>query len=505
MSVRNEANQRSDVIGHVIVTPDPAFIKSIGTHHTLESAMADLVDNSIDAGATKVTIKFLTADGHLTGIVVVDDGAGMDGPLIDRAMRLGGQRKYLPGELGHFGVGLKAAALGSADVLAVWSRKRSATPVGRRIRKVDLQKDYSCEVLSPEAAERALDGVASGTVVELSEVKAGVHGDSATESTVWLATVQHTIRQHLGLVYHRLLAHEKIAIDTVEIDEGWRPGSSTPVVPIDPFNYPITGKAGYPHTLRARADGTDVEIRCYIWPPRYTNNSEYRLLQRPAEELQGFYVYRADRLLQIGGWNNVTNPSPTRRLARVAIDVDSLDKLVQLNPEKSGTQFLPEMARAINRAKSSKSITFPDFLTAAEDVHTASKKRRHRRARVVQPAQGFSPGVRKAIASELLFNTSEEPVSVKWRRMTLGKFFDIDREEQTLWLNLAYRDLFSPDHKGMNDAPMIKTLMFLLTQGHFTGVQYSAAKKDDAAVWQALLGAAAEQEASRQRRQKKNS
>jgi len=89
--------------------------------------------------------------------------------------------------------------------------------------------------------------------------------------------------------------------------------------------------------------------------------------------------------------------------------------------------------------------------------------------------------------------------------MTLGKFFDIDREEQTLWLNLAYRDLFSPDHKGMNDAPMIKTLMFLLTQGHFTGVQYSAAKKDDAAVWQALLGAAAEQEASRQRRQKKNS
>ena len=276
-------------------------------------------------------------------------------------------------------------------------------------------------------------------------------------------------------------------------------------LPAHPFNYPITGRAGYPRTLRARADGTDVEIRCHIWPPRYANNSEYRLLQRPGEELQGFYVYRADRLLQIGGWNNVTNPSPTRRLARVEIDVDSLDKLVQLNPEKSGTQFLPEMARAINRAKSSKGITFPDFLTAAEDVHTASKKRRHRRARVVQPAQGFSPGVRKAIASELLFNTSEEPVSVKWRRMTLGKFFDIDRDEQTLWLNLAYRDLFSPGQKGMNDAPMIKTLMFLLTQGHFTGVQYSAAKKDDAAVWQALLGAAAEEEASRQRRQEKNS
>jgi hypothetical protein len=277
------------------------------------------------------------------------------------------------------------------------------------------------------------------------------------------------------------------------------------VVPIDPFNYPGTGKSGYPHTLRAQAAGTDIEIRCHIWPPRHENLSEYRLLQRSGEELQGFYVYRADRLLQIGGWNNVTNPSPARRLARVALDVDSLDKLVQLNPEKSSTQFLPDMARAINRATSSKGITFSDFLTAAENVHTTSKKRRHRRPRVVEPAQGFSPGVRKAIASKLRFNASEEPFSVKWRRMALGEFFDIDRDERTLWLNLAYRDLFSPGHKGMNDAPMIKTLMFLLTQGHFTGVRNSAAKKDDADVWQTLLGAAAEEEASRRRRQKKNS
>jgi len=500
-----------DVVRRITLAPDPALVNSLGTHHTVESAMADLVDNSIDAGATEVTIRLLVDGSRLTGIVVVDDGSGMDNATIDRAMRLGGRRDYAPGDLGHFGVGLQAAALGNADVLTVWSRQYGATPVGRRLRRVDMQRDYSCEVLSVEAAERATDfalpDATHGTVVALSEIKAGVHGLSDGEARIWLANTESAIRQHLGLVFHRLIASHRIKISVVQLRADGRLGSPAPVTPIDPFGYPMTGRPGFPRKLTAVAAGSPVEMTCHIWPPRYDNNPEFRLHQKPGDEAQGFYVYRADRLLQIGGWNGVTASGPSRRLARVAIDVDGLDELVELNPEKSGTTFVPTFARALSAAAAGDAddkVTFADFLAAAEDTHITSKKRHHKRERVVQPAQGLSPEVRKAIKNELEFRAEDEPVSIKWRRMPLGRFFEIDRAGQTLWLNAGYRDLFTPGRKAVNDAPLLKTLMYLLTQDHFSGVLYSNAKRDDAALWQVLLGTAAEEEAARQRHAKED-
>lgn len=45
-----------DVLERKILDPDPRLIKSLGMHHTLESAIADLVDYSIDAQASRVLI-----------------------------------------------------------------------------------------------------------------------------------------------------------------------------------------------------------------------------------------------------------------------------------------------------------------------------------------------------------------------------------------------------------------------------------------------------------------
>lgn len=496
----------SDVVGRMTVSPDPAFVKSLGTHHTIESAMADLVDNSIDAGATEVTIQIVTSKGRLSAILVLDNGSGMDSPTVDRAMKLGGRRDYAVGDLGHFGVGLKAAALGNAGVLTVWSHKHGATPVGRRIRKLDLERDYSCEVLSPEAAQRAIDyslpGRPSGTVIALDDMQAGIHGMSRAEATVWLTNKQNDIRQHLGIVYHRILARGQLWIETVEISSDGTSGSPTPIVPIDPFGYPYVGDAVYPVDLRTEVGGVDVAVSCHIWPARYDNKTEYRLLGKSGEELEGFYVYRADRLLQAGGWNGVTTVSPHKRLARVSIDADSLGDLVQLNPEKNDTKFQPVLAEALSRASSrigNHTIRFQDFLADSESAYVKSKKRTHRPVTVVEPGQGLPPRVRRKMAEELVFHQSEAPVDIKWKRLPVGTFFEIDRNSRILWLNAAYRDLFTPGHKGSNDAPIIKMLLFLLTQDHFTGVQYSSTKKNEAHAWQHLLVSAADEEIARRR------
>ena len=43
----------------VRLPPDPHIMDAIGGNHRLETAVADLVDNAIDAGASRVLIRFV--------------------------------------------------------------------------------------------------------------------------------------------------------------------------------------------------------------------------------------------------------------------------------------------------------------------------------------------------------------------------------------------------------------------------------------------------------------
>ena len=121
-----------DAVERIRLAPDAGLVKSLGANHTLESAIADLVDNSIDAGASRVSIRLLTSDDRLTRVEVVDNGKGMDASAANAAMTIGHRRDYSDGDLGHFGMGMKAASFGHSDVLTVWSASRGATPIGRR-------------------------------------------------------------------------------------------------------------------------------------------------------------------------------------------------------------------------------------------------------------------------------------------------------------------------------------------------------------------------------------
>src|SRR3954452_10229298 len=79
-------------------------LRDIG--YDLPSAIADLVDNSIDAGAREVRIT-IEPHGAASWIRVSDDGCGMSPSELDEAMRYGTEAAYEPRALGHFGLGLK--------------------------------------------------------------------------------------------------------------------------------------------------------------------------------------------------------------------------------------------------------------------------------------------------------------------------------------------------------------------------------------------------------------
>lgn len=489
-----------DVVETIKLEPDAGLVKSLGANHTLESAIADLVDNCLDAGATKIAIRLLTQSDRLVQVEVIDNGSGMDAAAVDKAMTLGHQREYADNDLGHFGVGMKASSFGHADVLTVWSSTYGATPVGRRIRRADFSKDFSCEVLSEDAAgdaeahRKRVTGAGRGTSVVWSALRGTYRGVNPEEARTWMATAERSLRSHLGVTFHRLIAKDvldiEILVDEMEYaDEG----IGTPVKPIDPFGYARSGHPDYPKAVVAESGGQQITLHCHIWPPK-VDVPGFRINGKPGDRLQGFYIYRNDRLLQVGGWSEVANSSVHRQLARVVLDEETaIGSFLTMNPEKAGLRFEPIFRDALAHAVAKDGTTFDAYLKDAEACHVEGNRRISQRRPVISPDKGFAPKLRKSIETELPLLRSDS-LNLQWRRLPESEFIDVDFGNSTLWINSRYRHLFAPERGSLNDAPVVKALLFLLTHTVFEGAHLGPKDKDNIALWRAILGAAVEAE-----------
>ena len=86
-------------------------------------AVADIVDNSVEAEATVVSInlKFEGEDSYLT---IADNGTGMASKEMQEALRFGSNRVYGDSDdLGRFGLGIKTASLSQCERLTVSTRR----------------------------------------------------------------------------------------------------------------------------------------------------------------------------------------------------------------------------------------------------------------------------------------------------------------------------------------------------------------------------------------------
>lgn len=79
------------------------------------TAVADLVDNSLEAEATVVTID-VEFEGDESWVRIIDNGHGMTEEELVEAMRYGSDREYDDQSLGKFGLGLKTASRVSVRV-----------------------------------------------------------------------------------------------------------------------------------------------------------------------------------------------------------------------------------------------------------------------------------------------------------------------------------------------------------------------------------------------------
>jgi hypothetical protein len=308
-------------------------------------AVADLVDNSIAAraGNIEIDVKF---EGPQSWVRIVDDGTGMVGSEITEAMRYGAERDYDPDDLGKFGLGLKTASLSQCRRLTVASR---TDPNQRRLeaRMWDLdeiQRNNRWEVfiLGPdERDEKLTDPLQghTGTVVlwESLERVLDYKISWGEKARAGLFNLVGRLDEHLGMVFHRFLTGQAKRRKKLSISI-----NGTPVEPWDPFAREEKATEcvePLEFELHGQHGKGLVRYQGFILPNQAKFSSP-RAFQRAGgpnrwNSQQGFYVYRADRMIQSGGWSRMRTPDEHTKLARAALDFyPDLDSEFQINVAK---------------------------------------------------------------------------------------------------------------------------------------------------------------------------
>jgi len=443
---------------------------AIGRGHDMISAIADIVDNGIDAGAERIGIRFVVSDGRVVQVRIRDDGTGMSFQQLKDAMTPGNRRRYGTTDLGHFGLGLKASSMSQARVLAVYTNCGYEPVHAMRMTRSAASTSSEVEQLTEEAA---FDGFAyaadsdaaesAGTVVVWSELETVSAARSVVARGQWLEELTTKLAHHLGLIFHRLISARKVRIEIDQYDLTYRDtGAPRIVAALDPFDFHISGASGYPATLAGLTlDDVAVSIDCHLLPPGSRTSVAATLTGRPRSNWQGFYVYRNDRLLQAGGWLGLgPEVQPDLQLARVRLDLTpALLRYVTINPEKQGVVLRPEFVRAIEEARSDSDLTFGVYLRNAREVLKEASVRRRELKPVAPVSEGLSGVVLRAIETTVGVREGDRPARIAWKALDEDRIFSLDLATATIWLNAGYRRQLEHDS-------FFKTALFFILEEH---------------------------------------
>jgi hypothetical protein len=312
-----------------------------GVGYSTGAALADLVDNSIAAGATNVSIQFNWSDGGHS-VTLLDDGKGMSDPELHKAMTLGSRsplEQRSASDLGRFGMGLKTASLSQCRRLTVASVQggiRSCLRWDLDHLAANQQLGWSL-IEGPEPGSegllKILDGRPNGTLV-VWECLDRIVGPGFTSTD--FASLTFEVERHLAMVFHRWIGGRDRRL-TLSINDA-------PVNAWDPFMTGHPAKSWNSPVQRLQTADGPILVECHVLPHKdRLSPEEFAEGGGPGgwAAQQGFYVYRNDRLILAGGWlglgqGRAWNREEAYRLARVRIDIpNSADASWRIDIKKS--------------------------------------------------------------------------------------------------------------------------------------------------------------------------
>jgi hypothetical protein len=340
-------------IPHEDARPNAEFlIKSIAEQgYSLETSLADLIDNSISANADKIEVLIKTNEEPFV-LFLSDNGDGMNEAALVRNLQFPSSSIddiREAGDMGRFGLGMKTASFAQTRCFTVISREKGTREYHARtwdvayLRKngwkiIINSKESVAELLSQyrqisnECLNAFSDYIPNTIIVWKGLYKYEEYLDEFKRRDALKKEISGNISDHLSMVFHRFLERRRNKV-SIRINNFL----------LESFNpFPVSQTDFRPIEYKQRSIENDyIKIEGFILPSRSIDearkgNSIWTTAGKSLMDMEGMYVYRADRLIIYGGWNGIISKAPRLQLARLKVEVgNSVDHRLQLNVSKS--------------------------------------------------------------------------------------------------------------------------------------------------------------------------
>lgn len=333
------------------VIPNPEFlIKSIAEQgYSIETAISDLLDNSVSANCNRVEILTNTEVDPFK-LFILDDGDGMDPDELFENMKFpSNSPEFQRGskDLGRFGLGMKTASFSQTRKFTVISRKKGAIKFSGYTWDVELLKQgewkikentkeeldliiNDCHVLSKNFLEFSDDFKFNTVVFWEGLYKYENYLDDDNKRVALNTDITENTNQYLSIVFHQFLQIDKNPL-IIRINNFL-------VKPFNPFPKEKIRGLG-PSLLRLRDE--EIRIEGFVFPNNSIKESKeknniWTPNNKSLMDMEGIYIYRKNRLILYSGWNGLIKKSPRLQLARLKVEIgNSVDYLFHLNVAKS--------------------------------------------------------------------------------------------------------------------------------------------------------------------------
>jgi len=300
--------------------------------YSLETAIADIIDNSISANAKNIWFNSEWKGGESV-ITILDDGCGMNNEELVQAMRPGAKNpmeERAEKDLGRFGLGLKTASFSQCQNLIVVSKKADFAPIYwiwdlNYVNQTDKWELIRYPI--PDEFLHALDKLESGTLVIWTDLDRIIPLDTLQTNEIAkdkFFVQMDKVKQHLSMTFHRFIEEKSVKIHC------W----GHELKPWNPFLLSETATQPFPEEYIGEAvmKGYVLPHKCHLTEDIYKNAEGVNGWTNQ----QGFYVYRGKRLMLAGDWLGLFRKEEHYKLVRIQIDLPNrLDSEWQIDIKKS--------------------------------------------------------------------------------------------------------------------------------------------------------------------------
>lgn len=271
-------------------------LRSVG--YTEETAIADIVDNSISSGANTIQLYF---DWDDQTILIADNGKGMQKKELLDSMKIGSSDPGVTrsaSDLGRFGMGMKTASFSLGKQLLVISKQKDEINNAEwNLEYVENEDKWEILIHSDEKIDTYIKSKTDkiefqnwdeGTLISLSMLDKLIDENNMQKSKVKFYKTVEKVKKHLAMIFHRFIEEDNLQIYVNKnLLEAWNP-----FIRQNPATMELACEELF--------DGkTIVSIEPYILPhkTKFEDEEAFKKAGGAKDWLahQGFYVYRNRR------------------------------------------------------------------------------------------------------------------------------------------------------------------------------------------------------------------